>query len=1061
MKAILTLASLSLSLAAVAAPSVDFSVYAGSVRRELHSSGYAPPHYPRQDYNGDADVKAMKLHSTRTHNWAIYNCAQRVCDLGLVFPCADLDPADSSNYYFDATDQVLSLARSSNAGSMEIFYTLGNSTDYAGDKAFNGLMPTNFEHTAAVMAGIVRHYNEGWASGKRWGIKYWEIWSTPDDAKNYWYREGLTSTQLRDQFASFFAICLKKLKTEFPTCKFGGPGLSSWNTDWLTAILNACADQGVAPDFISWHAYTNDPAGLAQQPATARAWLDARGYTATEIIIDEWHYLPNNSWNGITKYATSQPYVYLSHDPANSSAVWGIDSGVFNLSVLARLQYTALDRAFYYGCGYSGVGPSSTWAYYDYYGSLNKPYHSLKMFGQVAASATHLVQATSDGTVTVLGATNGDGTKGYLVVSDYKGTGTSLTVNLAGVPRGISNLSAKILDKDNNLAVATASYASGKLTLKKNASGSAAFSVTFDIEPENPPHQHAWSAWTTNVAATCLTDGLATRTCTAEGCSEPPVAETNVLSALDHDWSAWVTDVEPQVGVAGHKYRDCARCTAHEEEEISPLPPFPPVPTEVTTNAMANASWGYEIRGLGAAMDEVALVFTNTTYTADNPMTYQLPESVDKIWYLVVGGGGSGGTSYADSTGGGGGGGAGGMLEGQDVAVGSAQISVSVGKGGAAVTATSNNAASRPAGNTGGSSSLTVDGVAIMAHGGGGGGGCGNTAGKIGGSGGGAYRFNTAGVCYDGEGNAGGRGTLSSGNNGGGGGGGAGGAGGNADGASGGKGGDGKISYIGGGCVALVKDASGSDYYCAGGGGGGAGTSDGGAGGIGGGGAGNKYNGSAVTTSGSGNNYGCGGGGTQGNQWKNHTSGAGYQGVVIVRYRMSATPTGKWDEVEASQVDGVTDANKAAVETTLDAIQDALPEGATAAKVGEWLTMVYGNRKVAAATLANAKQVGISVKYDLPLFISETPTVTVEVSSDPVSETGVAAFVFAIMDGENAVPVTNAKVQAMVQYAATLAGGFAPSTSAEVEVTPDGTSFKAELKRIDGRNSGFMKVELK
>ena len=107
MKSLLTFASLSLSLAAVAEPSVDFSVYAGSVRRELHSSGYAPPYYPRQDYNGDADVKAMKLHSARTHNWAIYNCAERVCDLGLVFPCADLDPADESNYYFNTTFPIV------------------------------------------------------------------------------------------------------------------------------------------------------------------------------------------------------------------------------------------------------------------------------------------------------------------------------------------------------------------------------------------------------------------------------------------------------------------------------------------------------------------------------------------------------------------------------------------------------------------------------------------------------------------------------------------------------------------------------------------------------------------------------------------------------------------------------------------------------------------------------------------------------------------------------------------------------------------------------------------
>ena len=168
-----------------------------------------------------------------------------------------------------------------------------------------------------------------------------------------------------------------------------------------------------------------------------------------------------------------------------------------------------------------------------------------------------------------------------------------------------------------------------------------------------------------------------------------------------------------------------------------------------------------------------------------------------------------------------------------------------------------------------------------------------------------------------------------------------------------------------------------------------------------------------------------------------------------------------WSEVESSQVDGVTDANKAAVETTLDAIQTALPAGATTAEAGAWIAKVYGNQKVAAATLASAKQVGLSVKYDLPLLVSDNPTVTVEPSTEPVSEAGVAAFVFTIMDGENAVPVAQAKVREMVRYAATLTGGFEPSTAAEVAITPGGTSFTAELKRIDGRDSGFMKVELK
>lgn len=540
-KSLLVLSALT-TLAAVAAPSVDFSVDKGPVRRELHSSGYAPQLYPRYDYKGEADVKAMGLYAARTHNWAIYNCAQRICDLGLVFPLAHLDPADSSNYYFDATDEALRLARMSSAGSMKIFYTLGNSTDYTGDVAFNGAMPTNFAHTAEVMTGIVKHYNEGWASGKEWGIEYWEIWNAPDDTANHWYNPDLTATELMNKFAEFYAVCLKKLKTEFDGkgYKFGGPGLSSWDTTWLTAILDACAAEGVAPDFISWQVFTNDPTALATQAETARTWLDNKGYTDTEIIIDEWHYIRKGSWSGITENATSQSHYYQAHDDqSRTDGAWAIDSGVFNLSALARLQYSSLDQAYYYGCGSSGTGPSATWAYKNYMGTFNKNFYSLCGFGEIMNSATKLVGATHDGTTTVLGATDDTGRKGCVLVSDYRSTSSSssLSVNLTGFKYGISNVVARVLDKSNNFAPATVSYAAasdegGTLTLTKNYTGSSswfsstyassAFIVTFDILP----HEHVWSAWTTNAVPTCTSEGQRTRTCNSGECADYPTVET-------------------------------------------------------------------------------------------------------------------------------------------------------------------------------------------------------------------------------------------------------------------------------------------------------------------------------------------------------------------------------------------------------------------------------------------------------------------------------------------------------------------------------------------------------
>ena len=309
---------------------------------------------------------------------------------------------------------------------------------------------------------------------------------------------------------------------------------------------------------------------------------------------------------------------------------------------------------------------------------------------------------------------------------------------------------------------------------------------------------------------------------------------------------------------------------------------------EVVTEDLVNPDnpddiWGQKISGLGETGDEIALVFTKTGET----MSWTLPDGVKSAWYLVVGGGGSGGAEYGNYYAAGGGGGAGGMLEEKNALISSPELSVFVGAGGEATTGASNGVN----GKSGDDSVLTVNGVKIVAHGGGGGGaaryGANKAAGLKGGSGGGGGRLDTGlgGACYEGEGNVGGSGTGYANHiRGGGGGGGAGGPGDSTTASKGGDGGPGAISAIGGGYVSKYKDDDGNEYYCAGGGGGFASTTttqNPGLGGKGGGGNGGGTTGVAAT------NYGCGGGGTKGNGGSAtlaKISGAGYQGIVVVRY---------------------------------------------------------------------------------------------------------------------------------------------------------------------------------
>ena len=162
---------------------------------------------------------------------------------------------------------------------------------------------------------------------------------------------------------------------------------------------------------------------------------------------------------------------------------------------------------------------------------------------------------------------------------------------------------------------------------------------------------------------------------------------------------------------------------------IAPEPPEPPEPIVVTTNAMAEANWGYEIHGLGETGDEVALVYTNAGEGAN--MSWSAPTGVTAFDFLVVGGGGGGRASGA---------GAGGVVTGSVAFVSTEPYVITVGAGGAS------------GGGTGGDSAFGVgEKDWVRAYGGAGGVG-GKTAGRSGGSGSGAgTKGVTAGEATQGE----------------------------------------------------------------------------------------------------------------------------------------------------------------------------------------------------------------------------------------------------------------------------------------------------------------------
>ena len=215
-------------------------------------------------------------------------------------------------------------------------------------------------------------------------------------------------------------------------------------------------------------------------PRKACSLCDAAGFPETKLFLDEWHYIKDwIEFLGFDNGKNRKPVPGKS-DKAflGPSGHLNIDSAAYALYVLAKMQDTPLDRAYYYGCGYDGL-----WGFADprNRATFNKTYYAMVMHGELISGYTRRVAVVSSSpSVGALGALSEDGRHGCLLVADYRGSSDSLSVDIAGAD-GLGKVKAVILDDTCNLEEIPVSMSGGRLTLPKRGDGSAAFLLRFDV----------------------------------------------------------------------------------------------------------------------------------------------------------------------------------------------------------------------------------------------------------------------------------------------------------------------------------------------------------------------------------------------------------------------------------------------------------------------------------------------------------------------------------------------------------------------------------------------------
>jgi xylan 1,4-beta-xylosidase len=229
-------------------------------------------------------------------------------DISVVFPNMKADPSNEASYDFGSTDSEVQGIISVSA---QILYRLG----YSGGGG-SSEVPADYAHFAEICKHLVMHYNQGWAKGFEYGIRYWEIWNEPNIG-TFW--KGTS-----EQYFRLYDAVARALKATDPEIRVGGPAAILGRV-FVMEFLQFCRANKSPLDFLSWHIYPeNQPYLVAEAALQIQDLLRMYGFENTENFITEWNFSARSA--------------ELSNEKGSAWAS----------SVLVYLQDTSVSRAFWY-----------------------------------------------------------------------------------------------------------------------------------------------------------------------------------------------------------------------------------------------------------------------------------------------------------------------------------------------------------------------------------------------------------------------------------------------------------------------------------------------------------------------------------------------------------------------------------------------------------------------------------------------------------------------------------------------------------------------------------------
>ena len=333
---------------------VDTSVIKGPVK-PMNAVNNGPAWDSSQQQE---DFRILRIPFSRTHDASEGYYGERLVDVSDIFPDFSKDPDNPSSYDFRETDlYVKTLVE---AGS-EPFFRLGQTIENQTAAKYNIYPPKDYKKWARICEHIILHYNEGWADGFHYGIRYWEIWNEADldQSSGRWQTEPRTWGGSIEEFHKFYGIAAKHLKGRFPDLKIGGPSYCRIQgvKTYFPQFFAYMRDNRVPIDFISWHKYGSEPSVYLMEAGLIRGWMKEYGYQDAELILNEWNYRRFKSGDG------------SSNERYNRENRRSMKGAAFAAAVMSALQDAPVDMLMYYDFRAN----SNYCGFYDYQTCAHKP----------------------------------------------------------------------------------------------------------------------------------------------------------------------------------------------------------------------------------------------------------------------------------------------------------------------------------------------------------------------------------------------------------------------------------------------------------------------------------------------------------------------------------------------------------------------------------------------------------------------------------------------------------------------------------------------------------------